>query len=358
MPTPGKEQHEPDSPLSRRTASVAHGRLRRFVGLLVVAIALAAVAIAGHSTLRQAIATLGHIRWQWIPPAVLAEATSMGAFARMQRHLLRVGGVRLRLISTLAVTYAGNAISLSLPVAGAPASIGFAFRQFRRLGADSVAASWALGVSWVISTFTFGLTLAAGALTTGNTTATAVGFLSATMAVVPLVGTLLTLRHGWARNTIGRLASRVWTVVGRISRHPTEEGMATVLVDRFLDGMATIRMSAASYLEVCALSLWNWLGSVLCLVFAILATGGGVPWHGLLLAYGAGAGVALIPLTPGGVGVVEVALSAALVVAGMRGSQAVAAVLVFRLISFWLVVGVGWIVVAVLYRSTRPSPLP
>ncbi len=279
----------------------------------------------------------------------------MGAFARMQRHLLRVGGFRLRLISAVAVTYAGNAISLSLPVAGAAASVSFVFRQFRRLGADSAAASWALGVSWIISTFTFGLVLAAGAITTGNTTAAVIGLLSGTVSVLPLVGALVALRNTRVRASVGRLSSWLWSTIGRMVRRRSEGEDVSLVFDRVLDDLAAIRMSFLSYVEVSALSLWNWAGSVLCLVFAILATGGTVPWDGLLLAYGVGVGAAFIPLSPGGVGVVEIALSAALVVAGMRGSEALAAVLVYRLISFWLVVGVGWIVVAILYRSGRPN---
>ena len=60
-----------------------------------------------------------------------------------------------------------------------------------------------------------------------------------------------------------------------------------------------------------------------------------------------------IGLTPGGLGILEAALSAALVAAGTRGDHALAAVLVYRLISFWLVMVAGWAVMAVLTRNTR-----
>jgi uncharacterized protein (TIRG00374 family) len=60
-----------------------------------------------------------------------------------------------------------------------------------------------------------------------------------------------------------------------------------------------------------------------------------------------------IGLTPGGLGIVEAALSAALVAAGIRGDHALAAVLVYRLISFWLVMVGGWAVMAVLTRNAR-----
>jgi len=277
----------------------------------------------------------------------------MGAFARMQRHLFRVNGVRMRLTSTLAVTYAANAVSLSLPIAGPPASVGYAYTQFRRLGADSATTSWTLGISWVVSTFTLGVVLAVGALSSGNTTTAVIGLASAVVAIVPLVAVLVALRNSRARAAVGRLVLSAWALVGRLGRRSADEWASALPVDAFLDDLATVRMSTSSYLHVGLLSLWNWFGNALCLVFAILATGGDVPWHGLLLAYAVGTGAALLPLTPGGVGVVELALAAALVIAGMHGPHALAAVLVYRIISFWLVIAIGWVIAAALFRSNR-----
>ena len=281
----------------------------------------------------------------------------MGAFARMQRHLFRVAGVPMRLRSTLAVTYAANAVSLSLPIAGPAASVGYSYTQFRRFGADAAATSWTLGVSWVVSTFTLGVVLAAGALVSGNVTAAVLGLVSALAAVTPLVALLVALQNERARAVVRRLALSIWAAVGRMARRPAEGWAAALPVDTFLDELSAVSMPVRSSLHVGALSLWNWLGNIACLVFAILATGGTVPWHGLLLAYAVGTGAALLPLTPGGVGVVEVALAAALVVAGMHGPHTLAAVLVFRIVSFWLVVAVGWVVVGLLYRSNRIRPL-
>jgi uncharacterized protein (TIRG00374 family) len=64
---------------------------------------------------------------------------------------------------------------------------------------------------------------------------------------------------------------------------------------------------------------------------------------------------ATLGLTPGGLGVVEAALAAALVAAGTTGHHALAAVLVYRLISFWLVMASGWVVMAALVRASRRS---
>jgi hypothetical protein len=52
-----------------------------------------------------------------------------------------------------------------------------------------------------------------------------------------------------------------------------------------------------------------------------------------------------------------VTLATALTAAGMPANQALPAVLVYRLISFWLVLATGWAVLARLTRYTGP-PTP
>jgi uncharacterized protein (TIRG00374 family) len=87
--------------------------------------------------------------------------------------------------------------------------------------------------------------------------------------------------------------------------------------------------------------LLSWLADVACLVAAFAATGGAVPWGGILLAYTAGQLAALLPFTPGGLGVVEGSLSLALVTYGGGQIETLAAVLLYRLISFWGLLPLG-----------------
>ena len=221
----------------------------------------------------------------------------MGAFARMQRHLFRVNGVRMRLTSTLAVTYAANAVSLSLPIAGPPASVGYAYTQFRRLGADSATTSWTLGISWVVSTFTLGVVLAVGALTSGNTTTAVIGLASAVVAIVPLVAVLVALRNssGAGRRRDDSPCRRgPWSGVSADAR--LTSGPRPYPVDAFLDDLATVRMSAvllrprgvALPLELVrpTPSAWSSPSS---------PPAGPSPGTVLLLAYAVGTGAALLP---------------------------------------------------------------
>lgn len=92
----------------------------------------------------------------------------------------------------------------------------------------------------------------------------------------------------------------------------------------------------------------------LCLSAAIAAVGAHPPWQGLLLAYLTAAGASTLAVTPGGMGSVELALSAALVVAGLDAPHALAATLVYRIASLWLPAIGGW---ATCLRLSGSSPL-
>jgi uncharacterized protein (TIRG00374 family) len=312
-------------------------------------------ASVSRSTLVGTASALGHLDWAWVPPALAAEFSSMWSFARAQRRLLRGGGIDLQLVSVVAVTYAGNAISVSLPLAGPGVGTAFTFRQFRRRGADAATASWALAISGLLASFSFALVVAGGAIASGSASAAALGLALATLALMPVVAVLLALRYRAARRFVNRVAASVVKSLDRLRKRPSTGPVPAI--DPFLDRLASIKLPALHYAEVLLLLVWNWVGDCLCLACAIRATGSLVPWHSLFLAYGATA-AGVISFTPGGLGAVEIALSAALVAAGLRGPHAFAAVLVYRLISFWLVMAGGWVIMAVLSRSNNASPAP
>src|ERR671938_359815 len=94
---------------------------RRPVWSWLIQFLLVAAAIGSLVLLRDQLPDLGDV-WRaatpanlrWLAVVVVAEAASMAAFARLQRRLLRAGGVRMSLGRALAVTYAANALSTTL----------------------------------------------------------------------------------------------------------------------------------------------------------------------------------------------------------------------------------------------------
>jgi uncharacterized protein (TIRG00374 family) len=75
---------------------------------------------------------------------------------------------------------------------------------------------------------------------------------------------------------------------------------------------------------------------------AVIRATGAKPQPALvLLAYAVAGLLALIPITPGGLGIVEAGLSALLILAGINAGDAVVATLGYRIISYWLPIAVG-----------------
>ena len=134
----------------------------------------------------------------------------MAMFARMQRRLLRAGGLRLAIGSMIAITYAGNAISVSLPLAGPGLGTAFTFRQFSAHGATRTAAAWVLAVGGILSAVTFALVASVGAIVSGTPAAIVAGVLGAVVTVVPLGAAIAALRRP---RLCGRLiGAAVWAV--------------------------------------------------------------------------------------------------------------------------------------------------
>jgi len=71
-----------------------------------------------------------------------------------------------------------------------------------------------------------------------------------------------------------------------------------------------------------------------------------------VLAWSAGTAATSFSVTPGGLGLVETALTAALVTAGLPATTALAGVLLYRLVGFWLVGAIGAVVLAAQRRRT------
>jgi putative heme transporter len=64
----------------------------------------------------------------------------------------------------------------------------------------------------------------------------------------------------------------------------------------------------------------------------------------------------MLPIVPGGIGVVEGSLAVILAAYGANQAQALSAALVFRIVSFWFAIAVGWISVAVIAKQARRAP--
>jgi putative heme transporter len=280
---------------------------------------------------------LEDLRWYWLAVAGIVEAGSIVCFAALQRRLLAAGNVDLGMTPLTGITFAGNAIENSLP-GGTIFSAVFAFRQFRGRGADEVLAGWTLVGATALSQITL-IILAGIGLSAATGTGTALDLVEVISGMVVLAGLVVLL---WTRReAIARLLVRPLQLIQRIFHRPT--GDIRAVVQNGLGRMAAITPSRTDWAVAAGFAMANWLLDVVCLIVAFLAVGANVPWRALFLAYAAAQLATNLPITPGGLGVVEGSLTIALVAYGGGKAETVAAVLLYRLISFWALLPVGWI---------------
>lgn len=97
----------------------------------------------------------------------------------------------------------------------------------------------------------------------------------------------------------------------------------------------------------------KWVFDYLTLVFALAAVGAHPNGALVLVAYAAASLLGQIPLTPGGLGVVEAGLTGALALIGVNGGSAVLATLAYRLFNYWLYLPAGLVGLILHRRSLR-----
>jgi uncharacterized membrane protein YbhN (UPF0104 family) len=355
--TPPDTGPGPGSGPDPRAAAVRPG-IRRWVRVVIVVLAVAVlttVIVVDRHTLAQSLNAIGGLDLSWFALAIICECLSLTAFGLSRRRLLRADGHKAAFGSVMAITYAGNAVSMSIPFAGAQLAAVFSYQQFRRRGLDPALTGWALGVSAIASSSALALVLVVGAFAGGAPLATAAGFLGAAIFALPAITVILALRYPRARVVANRVLSWAVQLVRRIFRKP---GIDPASLEELLQRLAAIRLGWLSYAEVFGLAVANWLFDCACLACAIRATGQPVPWHGLLLAYGAGAVVGSTGVTPGGFLIVEAALTAALAAAGMSAGPALGAVLAYRLVNFWMILLGGGVALIVLTRMKHIRAYP
>jgi pimeloyl-ACP methyl ester carboxylesterase/uncharacterized membrane protein YbhN (UPF0104 family) len=317
-------------------------RVARAAAAGIAVAALAGTAVTERATLAASLAVLGHLHWIWIPVAIILESASMAAFAIMLRRLLAAGGASVGVWPMLATVYAANALSVSVPLAGPELATAFTFRRFSKQGADAPLAGWTLLAGGVVSSAAAALVAAGGALSSGNILATAVAVPGGALAVAALVVVAAAARQPRLRGALERPAA--WTLRhgSRLFRRPSDDPRRTIRA--WADRLGSLHLAPSGWLTVTGLALANWLTDAAVLAVSIHAAGAPVPWHVLLLVYGSGVAAQSLNIAPGGLGIAEGTVALALVAAGLRASQALAAVLLYRLASFWLAAFAGWLI--------------
>jgi len=313
---------------------------------------LAAAAAAENSDVAGSLKVLAHLRWAWVVAGIALEVISVAAFAAMFRRLLAAGRARPRPSQMLVTIYAANAMSVSVPLAGPGLAAAYLFRRFTRFGAGAVGAGWTLLAGGVISAVAWVIILAAGGLASGHTVALAVTVPALAVVLAVAATIAVAARYPRVRRFLEDFLARVLTRGARLLRWPATD--PKLALRAWAQRLGALRLPASGWALALGNSLLNWLADAAVLTTAIIAVRAHVPWHDLLLVYAAGVTAQGLSLTPGGLAITEGAISLALVASHVHVRQAVAAAVLYRLISFWFNAAVGWLILLIL-QARRPA---
>ena len=267
-------------------------------------------------------------RWQWVPLVLLASvgtyvaaALSFTGFVTEKLSFLRT------LLAQLAASFAGFVT---------PPSVGGVALNLRYLRAANVSVSGAatsVALSQVVGAVLHVLLLIVFTAATGASSHPSLPIPSwiflAVGGLAVVVGIALTVPYT-RRLTLARVLP------------PLREA-----APRLLELFSSPRKLAEAVGGSLLLNAF-YIGALWC---SVRAFGGTLSPVAVAVVYLAGAAVASVAPTPGGLGAVEVALSTGLTAAGMAGAAAVSAVLLFRIATFWLPVPAGLVATRILQRQ-------
>jgi uncharacterized protein (TIRG00374 family) len=287
----------------------------------------------------------------WLVLAVIVEAASYVAYAAAERRLLLQGGASIGLLPLTSLSIAAQAAAFCIP-GGVAVTAVVTYRILRRYRVDPGLAVSVLFMTSVLYMVALAALAFAAAPLAGTQNAVpdlrpiSLGLLG---VVGVLAGASVLLRRRGALAQAGRRVSQLVASTAQrtgLERSQVGPGLA--------EPIKTISFGAAPIILATALLLACWVGDAGCLALSYLAVGGTPPWEGLLLIYAAAQLAATLPITPGGLGVLEGSLTLGLVAFGGAQSTTLSAVLLYRLISFWGLLPTGGLAYLRLRRGIRP----
>jgi uncharacterized protein (TIRG00374 family) len=318
-----------------------------------VATVLAVVVVVEYLVLpqiagaRNSLDLLASVSVPYLIVGVLLEAAAIGAYAKLTQATLPPGH-RPPFPTLLRIDLSTLAASHIVP-GGSAAGAGLGYRLLTQAGVVGTDAGFALATQSLGSAVVLNVILWLGLLVSIPRRGFNPLYLTAA-----IVGALLITGFALAVVSLTRGEDRVARLVCRAAGHvPILDGD---VLARVLHRVAErLRVLGSDRSLLARAALWataNWLLDAASLWVFVAAFGYRVELDGLIVAFGLANVLAAIPITPGGLGVVEAVLTSALVGFGTPRGVAVLGVVLYRLVNFWLPIPVG----GLSYLSLKVGP--
>jgi uncharacterized protein (TIRG00374 family) len=284
--------------------------------------------------LRHDAAGLRHARPAFVAAAIVVQAVSLACYAALYRRVLASLGARLRFRVAAEVTLSTFLISHVTPFGSATGTL----LNVSTLEAEGIAASTtgeAIGLTSLVSTIALIALFGTGLVATAgrHVSATYLRIAGAALVLVLLVLAIafgVGAHPGIAERAARRAAS--WARHLRSSIDPEKVAQTS----KRLVLLARSALTGRAFLESYGFAAADLLFDLLSLDLMFLAFRYQPGFGPLAVAYGAANIASAIPITPGGLGVIEVTLVAITVGFGAPRATAVIAVLGYRVVNYWL----------------------
>ncbi|MDX6534393.1 MAG: putative heme transporter [Gaiellales bacterium] len=337
----------------------ARSRRRRLIGGALALIVIVAVfvnllpRIASYSSV---LDVLGSLEPEWI--AALAGIAILNTATFGPPWMAAMRGLNYQ--RSMVLTQTSTALASAIP-GGDAVGIAVSWAMLRGWGFDQHAVAVAVLLTGVWNQVT-NVLLPAAALVlltiTGETqpllaTASVLGLIVMTLVVGVLVAVLWGEQQArWVGELICRIASRALRLFGK----PPLTGIGDAFVEFRKQTIHVLRKRWHVLTIATIVGHLTVFGVLLVALRACGVDSSQVNWIEALAAWGLIRLLTAVPITPGGIGIVELGLSAALVGFGGQDARVVAAVLIYRALTFLPPVVLGAILGLTWRRHRLPDP--
>jgi uncharacterized protein (TIRG00374 family) len=267
---------------------------------------------------------------------VALEVAALVCYAQLTRTVLPSRHT-LSLFTVLRIQLTTLSVSHCAP-GGSATGTALGYRLMTHAGVSSSDVGFALAMQGIGSAVVLNVLLWVALVVSIPVWGFSAVYLVAAAVGVVLLGTATTVLFLFTRGeqrvgaALERAADRVPFLDGAALRRSFEQAAGRL---QQLGGQPRLLVLAALWATL------NWLCDAASLEVFIGAFGRWVNPDGLLVAYGLANVLAVIPLTPGGLGVIEATLTSVLVGFGTPRGVATLGVVGYRLVNFWLPIPVG-----------------
>ncbi len=304
--------------------------------------------IPQFASARHSLPLLAHLNPFLVILAVALEMSAIYAYVELTRAVLYPYGPSR--FNILRVNLAGLAIGHVVPGGAAPSGA-LAYRIFSELDVPRETSAFGLAAqgagSAVVLNIIFWIALVISIPLNGINPGYGFAALAGVFLLLAFFGTIFLITRGQRR-------ADAWLRAAARHVPALNPDKISQLLVRVADRITLLVNSRRTLWTAFTFAGLNWILDAACLWVFVWSFGTVISPIDLLVAYGLANVLAAIPVTPAGLGVVEGVLIPTLVGFGVPHSQAILAVLAYRLVNFWLPIPVGGVAYASLQFRRAP----